>query len=208
MANFESGILKSNVKMLLKNNDMTQEELGKVIGMSQSNMSKALNEKSKKCFTVAQIYDIAEHFHVSIDWLVGGRSTSGISSRRAIAENLASLLREGIVQTTPVEIKEYVYEPYWSQDGYPDCSRDWRHIKYTALYFSNYWSPSDFAKDEEEYSELDSEACQAGNESRNVALNTFLDKYLQILSVYKAGNLPEEAYQLVLKEYLNQIPET
>ena len=206
MSDFDSSILKKNVRILIKNNGITQEKLGEIIGMSQSNVSKALNENSKKCFTVPQVYNIAEYFHVSIDWLVGGRSGTSISGHRSIAEYIASLLREGIAKCETVTVMEVEYRE--TRNGTSDIySSGMDKNKYHAIYFPNYWDPRELAKDDFEYLELEDEARNIGNKTHNVALNLFLEKYLQILSVYKAGNLPEEAYQLILKEYLNQIPE-
>ena len=68
---FDQNILKRNIKELLKNKNITQQQLAQTIGMSQSNVSKALSEGDKKCFTVEQIYSIADHFGVSIDWMLG-----------------------------------------------------------------------------------------------------------------------------------------
>ena len=205
MPDFDIDILKKNVRDLIKENNMSQETLGKEIGMSQPNICKALSAKDKKCFTVAQIFAIAEYFHVSIDWLVGHRADLNKPSQRSIGEFLSQLLLAETAASAVVTINERVYKPYWSSDGYPDCTRDKQSNSYKAIYFPNYFDPGQVAKDEDEYQELDSIACQEGNETRNVALNTFLIKFLQILDIYKAGNLSEEAFQIVLKEYLGQL---
>ena len=205
MSDFNNDILKENVRKLLKENDMSQETLGKEIGMSQSNICKALSAKDKKCFTVAQIFAIAEYFHVSIDWLVGHRADLNKPSQRSIGEFLSQLLLAETAKSEVVTVTERVYKPFWSSDGYPDCTRDKQKNSYKAIYFPNYFDPGQIAKDEDEYQELDSVACQEGNETRNVALNTFLIKFLQILDIYKAGNLSEEAFQIVMKEYLGQL---
>ncbi|MCR4723634.1 MAG: helix-turn-helix domain-containing protein [Eubacteriales bacterium] len=205
MSDFDIDILKKNVRDLLKENNMNQEALGKEIGMSQPNICKALSAKDKKCFTVAQIFAIAEYFHVSIDWLVGHSADMNKLSQRSIAELLSQLLLAETAKPEVVTVVERVYKPYWDPDGYPDCTRDKQSNSYKAIYFPNYYDPGQIAKDEDEYQELDSIACQEGNETRNVALNTFLIKFLQILDIYKAGNLSEEAFQIVLKEYLGQL---
>lgn len=205
MSEFNNDILKENVRSLLKENNMTQDSLGKEIGMSQPNICKALSAKEKKCFTVEQIFSIAEYFHVSVDWLVGHRTDLNKPNQRAIAEFLSQLLLAGTAKSMVINVNELVYKPFWSSDGYPDCTKVKQSNSYKAIYFSNYYDPSQIAKDEDEYLELESEACQGGNDTRNVALNNFLVKFLQILDIYKAGNLSEEAFQIVLKEYLGQL---
>ena len=72
MSVFDRDILITNIKNLMSNTNTTQEKLAKALGMSQPNLSKALNPKDKKCFTVAQLVEIADHFNVSVDELVLG----------------------------------------------------------------------------------------------------------------------------------------
>ena len=52
MSEFKYDILKQNVRALIKNNGMTQEQLGEILGMSQPNICKALSDNDKKCFTL------------------------------------------------------------------------------------------------------------------------------------------------------------
>lgn len=56
MQKFNVDILKQNISTLMKNEGVKQQELADIIGMSQSNISKALSLKEKKCFTVEQIF--------------------------------------------------------------------------------------------------------------------------------------------------------
>lgn len=50
MPNYDSDILIKNIKSHMTEKSITQEKLAKVLGMSQSNISKALNAKDKKKF--------------------------------------------------------------------------------------------------------------------------------------------------------------
>ena len=52
--NFE--LLHENIRALLKKHDLTQSELASIAGMSQGNLSKALNPEEKKQFTLEQLY--------------------------------------------------------------------------------------------------------------------------------------------------------
>lgn len=208
MTNFDLGMLKQNIKLLLRNNGMTQQQLAEVLGMSQSNVSKALNEDEKKCFTVEQIYTIAEHFQVSIDSLFGrvnGEKLSG--GQRTLAALIAALLNDGTAKSTNITAEDVVYKlrvTYPKQSRY----RDSEVHSYNAIYFPNYWDPSNKSADDDERKRLSNEASQYGNESGNAPLNAFLQKYIDILRVYKDGQISKEAYEIVLKDYLGQLPET
>lgn len=208
MQKFDSLILKRNINALMQNKAITQQQLATEIGMSQSNVSKALSERDKKCFTVEQIFSIAEFFGISIDQLVGhDTSKTAAKGQRAVGAFIADLIAEGKAKTTEIVITEEVYSLVYNGYGYPDGTHEKRKNKYLALYFPNYWDPAELAKDEEEYRDLCSEAEQCGNDTRNVALNEFIGKYLDILRVYKQKQISEEAYQIVLKDYLSQLKE-
>jgi len=79
--NFE--LLQENIRALLKKHDLTQNALAEIAGMTQANVSKALNRNESKQFTIDQVFRIAQHFGVSIDELVGNKSaeTSKTSPR-------------------------------------------------------------------------------------------------------------------------------
>ena len=206
MPKFDYMTMKKNIKILIRNRDMTQQQLAEVLGMSQSNVSKALNEDEKKCFTVEQLYEIAEHFNVSIDELLGHRTVETTpGGQRGIGTFLAAVLSSGDGKCTRVKVKEMIYDSYRPPIG-PEDYEPSEH-EYWALYFPNYWDPSEEAKDEEEFRELMAEATQAGNETRNPALNTFIQKYLEILRVYQKGEISKEAYEIVLNDYLSKLKE-
>ena len=208
MPKFDYIALKKNIKILIKNRNMTQQQLAEVLGMSQSNVSKALNDDEKKCFTVEQLYDIAEHFNVSVDELLGrhtGESTPG--GQRGIGAFLAAVLSSGDGKCTRVKVKETVFDPYHAHYGPEIMNREDPENEYWALYFPNYWNPSEEAKSEEEFHQLMAEATAAGNETLNLALNTFLQKYLEILRVYQKGEISKEAYEIVLNDYLSKLKE-
>ena len=94
MSNFNIDIQKQNIRILMENNRITQQQLADAIDMSQSNISKALSLKDKKCFTVEQIYRIAEYFNVSIDYLLGYKNEKyGSISQRDVGKFLISLIK-------------------------------------------------------------------------------------------------------------------
>lgn len=209
MQKFDIDILKRNINDLLRNKGMTQQELADVLEMSQSNVSKALSEKDKKCFTVEQIFGIADYFGVTIDWLMGFETAQKMATGpRAIAAFVATLLERGTLKSTPVKIEEDVYSVVYNSHHYPDSAHEKKEITYNAFYFPSYWYPNEIAKDEYELEELVQEMFQCGNENKNVHLNTFLEKYLAILPLYKQQQISEEPYRIVLKDYLEKLSET
>ena len=210
MSKFNQDILERNIRELLKNKGMTQQQLADTIGMSQSNVSKALSEVDKKCFTVEQIYSIADYFGVSIDWILGYETAERIATGpRAVGAFLAELLSSKGAKCTSVKIHDTVYAvEYDQQAGYPDYNVLEQDNPYLAIYFPNYWDPREYAKTDEELNELLSEATQCGNDTRNIPLNKFLQKYVDILKVFQDKQISEEAYQIVLKDYLSQLRES
>lgn len=209
MSKFNQDILKRNIKELLKNKGMTQQQLANKIEMSQSNVSKALSEADKKCFTVEQIYSIADHFGVSIDWMLGNTTAEQNSTGpRAVGAFLAELLSTRAAKCTPVEIHEKVYTTaYNSHDGHYEYKVLEQNNTYLAIYFPNYWDPQEFATTDEEFRELQSEAEQCGNDTRNLPINEFFQKYVSILKVFQNKQISEEAYKIVLRDYLSQLKE-
>lgn len=207
MPKFNNNILKQNIKSLLKNKNITQQQLAHTIGMSQSNVSKALSEGDKKSFTVEQIYSIADHFEVSIDWMLGyetaARNAKGL---RAIGAFLAELLSARNARCTPIEIHDTVYSiDYHPRNGHHSINVLEQDNTYLAIYFPNYWNPHELANTEEEFDVLYAEATQLGNETRNIPLNLFIQKYVEILKVFQNNQISEEAFHIVLNDYLSQL---
>ena len=206
MPNYDRNILKQNIKALMANNKMTQQQLADAIQMSQSNISKSLSEGAKKSFTVEQVYAIAEYFGVSVDWLLGYKTNRSVSiDLRSLGEILAKLLLKGDAKCQKISVEETVYA--FTDDGYgPEAEPKKQNIEYSSIYFPSYM----YAKENstfDEWTEFDMTARVLGNESRFFPLNNFLNKYLQILKIYKSGDLSEESYQVLLKDFLNQLPE-
>ncbi|MGF6990066.1 transcriptional regulator with XRE-family HTH domain [Lachnospiraceae bacterium PM6-15] len=71
MAKLKVSILKKNVRQLMRDKNITQEELAKKIGSTQSGVAKYLSEKNTDKFNLEHLYEIATEYHVSIDSLLG-----------------------------------------------------------------------------------------------------------------------------------------
>lgn len=73
--------------------EVTQEELGKITGLSQPNVSKRLSEKDKSCFSFIQLIAIADYFEVSLDSLIG-RNLDNIKQKNTTMQDIISALFE------------------------------------------------------------------------------------------------------------------
>jgi len=205
--NFE--VLQENIRSLLEQHDMTQDDLAKEIGMSQSNVSKALNRDNSKQFTVEQLFRIAQYFKVSIDVLVGNTAAEEASiSQRAIFRFITDLLRHRKLRTTTVVVEETVFEPYINHHGCMDCDQVKRELEYTAFYFSNYLGLEDYPPlSEYDLDDLRLDFNMSGNESGNRQLNDAFQSIVPILKLYCEEKIEVEPLEMILKGYLEKLPE-
>ncbi len=203
MSNYDIDILISNIKSHMSDKGITQEKLADVLGMSQSNVSKALSTKDKKSFTLDQVVGIAKFFRVSIDSLIGEKEHSDISvTPRSIAAFLVKLIEEDSIKMFDYQKEEDVYDV--DESWPPSCTHENRNIKYPAFYLPSYWYiPSNATYDEE--AELDAEMKQVGNETSIKPINDFLHHYQEIFTIYKSGGLSEGTYRSVLSDMLSRL---
>ena len=206
MAFYDSDILIRNIKQLMADNDITQEQLAEILGMSQPNVSKALSERDKKAFTLEQVVGIAKHFGTSVDMLVGNYKAKYIgTSPRAIAAFIAEVLDNhvGLLRKIPSEEDIYEINPY--DNPYDGASYRKATNEYQALYLPNYWPvPKDCAPDNEVLTEYS----QVGNGTRMFEVNTFLQQFKEIFDIYDRHGLSEETYQTVLADLLSHLNDT
>lgn len=208
----DANILIRNIQSLMKTNDITQEKLASILGMSQPNVSKALSLKDKKCFTLDQVVGIADHFGVSIDYLVGNRSPkSRETGPRAVAEFLSKVIESHDAKYTTVNVEESVYEVkehYNSFAGYvtEPATEAKRINSYLAFYFPDYWQiPDPSYVDDDSFEELLSDARYNGNESRMKPVNDFIRKFIQIFEIFDKKGVDEDAYRTVVDNYLSKL---
>ena len=211
MPNFNRDILIQNINVLIKKTGINKSQLADILGMSQPNVSKALNPKEKKCFTLEQVIDIAHHFNVTIDSLVGSPKTENIVSAdcpRDIAAFLAQCIANGKAKVADYVVEQTVfYEDHDPREPFCNYSHRNQPVTYPILYFSDYWSPSEESTDDEDFSMLLQEASVCGNQTENVPINNFLRHFLQIHSLYKRGELSEETYNTIVQDLLSHVPE-
>lgn len=204
-------ILIHNIYSLMKENNITQDKLANILGMSQPNVSKALSLKDKKSFTLDQVAGIADYFGVSIDFLVGNRSAkSQETGPRAVAEFVSKVIESHDAKFTTIEIEESVYElkEHYNvfSGAFCEASEEKKTISYPAIYFPDYWQlPDPNEVGEEIFEEQYAEATQVGNDSRMKPVNDFIRKFIQIFEIFDKKGVDEDVYRIVVDNYLSKL---
>lgn len=181
-----------------------QKELAEIMGCSEGTMSKYLNSDKKDFPTAEMLYNLADYFDVSIDWLLGRSQTSKVRqnlSTRDICKLLIS------VYETPSSFRfgchsicESCYYPTENESGFVDFNRKQETHTYTALYFPE-WDTV------ESFDEIWIASEIGNNISANVAINKFLRRLIDISKMLKRGDLNKEMYDRLLESYLNDVPD-
>lgn len=118
MSKYDRKILIENIHFQMRKNGIKQQQLGETIGMSQPNISKALSMKDKKNFTVEQIMDIADFFHISVDSLLGRKGeVSGTLTPCSIARFLVQLIEDNDAEIFDYKKEEETFE--YDDNQYP-----------------------------------------------------------------------------------------
>lgn len=202
--NFE--LLEKNIRLLLEKKRISQQQLAEIAGMTQANVSKSLNPNEKKRFTLDQVYRIAQHFGVSIDSLVGNTPTvSSTSDIREAFLFIVKFLCAGNLRTEEMTITETVYEPSYDQFGSGECTPYDKENVYPVFFFPDYKRFSDYRLSEPEEMDLHMEFCAWGNDTKFLQLNKILKKMIPLIAQYRDGDIPEEAFQMIVDGYLKQL---
>lgn len=127
---------------------------------------------------------------------------------RAALEFITKLLCESKLRHTTVEVEEWVYELEYCGGNYPECQGKKKTIEYPAFYFASYQHFEDFARKADVSDEdIHYEFLSSGNDSKFHRLNEILKNFLPMVKLYRETEIPDEAFQMVLKGYLEQLPE-
>lgn len=203
--NHNFDILKENIERLRKENGWSQKELGEKIGLEQSNISKCLS--GGRCFTLEQVWRLADLFEVSIDELLG-RSVHNTHSEEKICAFIADLILHNEITPCNVTVNENVWveNEEYEETGQAFCCSTSKNT-YFAFYFSNYDQiPSYF--DEHEASELFSYYDAAGNDNdRHKIINKFLNLFIDTFKKYKDRILTKDQFDLLTKCYYENLHE-
>lgn len=213
MAKFDENILNRNIRMLMKNNHVTQEQLASAIGMGQSNLSKALSDKEKGRLTLEQAVNIADFFHISLDSLLTKQEGSNVPTEstkmtaRQIAMLLFSLFTNENASVKVVKVTETIFSPYWNQEeNEPDCTEKTTTNPYLAFYLPNYYQ-IDKNLSEEDYFEEISIARHCGNDTRMIPVNAFLQEAIHNFNLYSEKKIKKETYEKTIEDLLSRVPD-
>lgn len=184
---------------------MKQKDIAKIMGCTEGTMSKYLNQSKTDFPTVEMLYNLAQHFNVSIDWLVGNsqdpRAKEKLSPREICKMLLSiynSYMHFSFGQYTVTE-DCYVSREY-NGEFYGDTNHSTKNNTYIAMYFSE-WAEFDNEDDLWMYA-------QTGNDMpSNACINKFLSRLKEITGMLKRGNLNQEMYDRLLESYLNDVPD-
>lgn len=200
-------ILKENVNILIKQKGLTQQQLADEIGMSQANLSKALNPNEKKCFTVEQLFSISQYFKVSLDELVGNKAIDdNITSPRFLFDLLSTLLRKRIIKTTNITTMETIYTPYFATPDLPDGKVSTNEVNNLAFYFPSYLNPVDECDTDQEIEEMISLFYFESNKSNYYHMNQILEKFIPVIDLYLKKQIKDDAFEIILKGYQTEFP--
>lgn len=202
MADIDKNIVKSNILMLMRKKNISQSDLCEATGMSQPNLSTALNLKSKRFFSVDQICSIAECLNVSLNSLLNlDASKNQNIDLRQIGEFIIELLKSGRIELKSTGVDELVTIEKLDYDEYgsSDIGGRYQGVPYTAIVFPNFSEHC-----EREVALPDGERARV-NSTGNKPINDFLKKLPDIQKLYREGRLPEDAYDTIIQSYLEQL---
>ncbi len=183
----------------IKETNITQKEIAeKILGTNQPNFSSALNQKKGRHFTIEQYIALADYFGVSLDTLFGRESASTQISARSICSWIIELFNSKRAIFKTIKLSETDATTLY--DEYPTST------EYQALLFPNY----DNNSGRYDNFQLDkfingSSACYDNSDHDNIAINSFIKKYLDIEKFNSEKGMPEEAYEIVINTYLNEL---
>lgn len=106
--------LIDNVNTLMQQHGTTQEELGFIIGKAQSRANNLLNGKAP--FQVNEVVKIAQHFHVSVDKLLGMEYREEELSPYNLCRLLLSLDEKGQIEIETIKLTESWGDMYHKDD--------------------------------------------------------------------------------------------
>lgn len=205
MPDFNNDILIKNIKLQMQKHNETQSQLAEVIGMTQSNFSKAINGVESKRFSIEQLYGISQHYGVGIDALLGNKADDNLTLV-SISSFLRKLIENSIADLVELEYADIKYKSEY--DGYTDQfyvnSYEDKNT-YTAIVFPNTkFEPKYLSKSEAD--ELKQKYAKNGNRDyRNECINEFLKKYTQLYRLYRRGDLEYDVLELACQHYIEEL---
>lgn len=205
MPKFDNDILLRNIKFQMEKSHETQKQVADAIGMSQPNFNKAINGVDSKLFTLEQLYNISQHFNVSIDRLMSNDASWSLSTVD-ICKFLVKLIENDVAVFTDCELSETVYGP---DPIFPEVPGDYKHVEenhYNGLVFNIYREEFSDCKTDLEVQARLAEYRDAGNAYyKQTAINEFIKNYLDVFKLYKQGAFSKEIYEAAVDGLLQKV---
>ncbi len=183
--------------------EMKQKEFASIMGCSPAAVSKYWNSEKGDCPSIDMLARLADHFNVSIDWLIGRTAQKQQTIQptiRGICRVLAELHSISKLSFGTVTVTEDCY-----YENTLDCPGSYHVSKdntYTSLYFREWF---DLVRYDDTELEL---ICQTGNDlPSNMYINTFLSRLQRISDMHAKGDLDQEMYERLLNSYLDDVPD-
>lgn len=205
MSNFNNSILIQNIKLQMKKHNENQKQLADAIGMSQPNFNKAINEKDGKLFTLQQLFDISQHYGVTIDSLLGNEPVEDVSLA-SICSFIKELIEMSYVDVVETNYQDFTYgTEHIDYYGHDEVTTSSTTSSYPALVFPNrlfqekYLSEWDSEKKKLEYARF------GNNNSSNKTINNFIRKYLRMYHLYLKNEIDRDVLDLAYDHYLQEV---
>ncbi len=180
---------------------MKQKEIAAIMGCTEGTMSKYLNPDKKDFPPVDKLYNLSQHFNVSIDWLIGVKKKKNTGQKLSAREICHSIIE--IYNSLPFDFETISK----NEDCY--ISNEWgrgstyknQDNAYLSIYFTN-WSV--LGEGEGEY--VDPFIIDLGNDRpKATEVNSFLLRFQKIKTMFSEGNLDNEMYTILLEKYLSEV---
>ena len=202
MQNLDIPMLKQRVYNLMQEKRITQEALASEIGMTQPNFCRAISFKNSQCFTLEQIFKIAQYFDVSVDYLLGNIKPKERSTEREICKLFTDLIEKRTLVKVDYSREEEIYTPTCH-----DCEITKKQVSYNAFIFPSYLDPGPLDRfDEEQIDNLKYDVLYSGNsDDSNIRINTFFAQYFQIYELFVHNQIGEDLFHEITKKFLDDL---
>ena len=125
--------------------NMSQEKFGEIIGCQQAKVSSLLSRAGKKRFTVEELEKIADHFNVSVDFILGRDKKEKKKEKRLSPREFCEILLDLLESPYPwdtckVKVQDTLVQ-YLSKTHEPVEIRKNVEKEYPAIVFSMYPDP-------------------------------------------------------------------
>lgn len=186
-------------------NGMLKKDIAAIMGCTPETLSKYRNPEMKNFPNVEELYLLCEHFHVSIDWILGREEKKQIIqklSAREICEFIKSMCENDQCNLTDISVSEDCYSEDIDYNGCVYVNHKRRENNYKTLYFSE-WN-----QDIVQNPCYDAESNGGNYVRRAININYFIERYLKIKELYDDGSINSELYETIISSMLESVPDS